>query len=337
MPGDELCLKAPDDGFQLHVGPANYDDPAELEKWTLPAGGFPGQGPDVNWCFYMKTPNDVDTYTGGYYSHMRPGSHHFIMFGLAAGTDVPDSEVPNDCGDRNGQVFGGANFLAGATREVQNATMFGDAPEDQGLGSPIPAHQQLNMNLHFVNITDHPILEELWVNMINKPSDEVTNIVKAIEWLGGVGMSIKPQEHTVLDSSKNSECNAPLGDTRLLGVTAHMHANTVRVSMYHESPDVEKELIFDDFNWSEPTVWLFNSKYTNKAPGADRSLAKSGSAKNGVFMAGTQDKFSWECEVNNTTNETLKFSDKAYSGEMCNVFGMYSSPVAQAPWMCFFL
>ena len=27
---DKLCMKPPVDGYQLHVGPANYDDPAEL-------------------------------------------------------------------------------------------------------------------------------------------------------------------------------------------------------------------------------------------------------------------------------------------------------------------
>lgn len=335
--GDKLCMKPPVDGYQLHVGPANYDDPAEIEKWVLPPGGIPGAGgPDYNWCYYMKTPNDVDIFTNGYVAHMRPGSHHYIMFGLADGTDVPDSTEPSSCAQRNAQIGGGANFLSGATRQVQTATMFGDAPEDQGLGSPMSAHQQVNMNLHFVNITDKPVLQELWVNMFVKPADEVTDVVKAMEWLGGLSMNIKPHtDQTLKSPTSATACTAPLGDTRLLGVTAHMHANTVRVSMYHTAPGAtDRELIFDDFNWEEPTVWRFNSSIVNEMP--DRASNKSGAPKSGVFMATQGDSFSWECEVHNTQDVALQFSDKAYSGEMCNVFGMYSSPKATKPWNCYF-
>jgi hypothetical protein len=333
--GDDLCLKPPVNGFQLHVGPSDYTDPDEINKWVLPAGGFPGQGPDVNWCYYMKTPNDELVYTSEYYAHMRPGSHHYIMFGVNGGS-VPDSTAPDSCAQRNAQIAGGANFLSGATREVQNATMFGDAPEDEGLGAPVEPHQQLNMNLHFVNISDQPVLEELWVNMIQKPADEVSVIVKAMEWLGGLGMNIPPHSNQTLKSPPTS-CASPadIDSVRILGVTAHMHANTVRVSMYHTAPGAtDRELVFDDFNWSEPTVWLFNSKVTNPLP--NRSASVSGAPLSGVFNVTPQDKFSWECEVDNKTDSTLTFSDKAYTGEMCNVFGMYASPAAKAPWNCYF-
>jgi hypothetical protein len=335
FPGDELCLKPPSNGFQLHVGPSedDFSDPDKLQPWILPAGGFPGQGPDTNWCYYMKTPNDEMVYSSEYYAHMRPGSHHYIMFGVKG--DVPDSTIPSSCAQRNAEIGGGANFLSGATREVQNASMFGDAPEDQGLGSPVDPHQQLNMNLHFFNVTDHPVLMELWVNMIDKPADEVTNIVKAIEWLGGLGMKIPPHQSQTLQSPSSCASPTDIPEVRILGVTAHMHANTVRVSMYHQAAgSTDKELVFDDFSWSEPTVWLFNSKLTNPTP--DRTASKSGAAKSGVFTVTPQDKFSWECQVDNKTDSTLVFSDKAITGEMCNVFGMYASPVAKNPWNCYF-
>ena len=303
----------------------------------MPAGGFPGQGPDVNFCYYMKSPNPTDVFTSQYYSHMRPGSHHFIMFGLAGG-DNPDSTKPDSCANRDAQVAGGAIFLAGATREVQDAAMFGEAPEDKGLGSPVPANEQLNMNLHFVNIGEDPVLMEMWVNMIEKPADEVTDVVKAVEWYGGLGMNIAPGASTLL-SSAGTACNPsgghPQANARLLAVTAHMHANTTRVSMYEQPAGAStKSLIFDDFDWSEPTVWRFNSVIQNPAP--DRATSKAGSPKNGIFMTNPGDQFSWECLVDNQSGVTLTFSDKAYTGEMCNVFGMYSSPVAKNPWQCFF-
>jgi len=333
-PGDELCMKPPKNGFQLHVGPDDYTNPDNVTPWILPPGGFPGQGPDTNFCYYMKTPNEEDIYSAGYIAHMRPGSHHYIMF--AVNGDVPDSTAPDSCAQRNAQIAGGANFISGATREVQDATMFGDAPEDDGLGMPLAAKQQLNMNLHFVNIGDQPVVEELWVNLLEKPADEVSVVVKAIEWLGGLAMSIPPHQNQTLQSPANG-CSSPkdIDSVRLLGVTAHMHANTVRVSMYHQAPDAtDRELIFDDFSWSEPTVWRFNSAITNPLP--DRSASKSGAPFSGIFTVTPQDKFSWECQVENKTDSTLTFSDKAYTGEMCNIFGMYASPVAKNPWNCYF-
>jgi len=341
--GDELCMKPPINGFQYHIGPTNYDDPNEIEKWILPAGGYDANDPravilgseaDVNWCYYMKTPNDAEIFTGEYYSHMRPGSHHFIMFGLAADSDLNDSTAPESCSGQNSQVASGANFLAGATRRVQNAAMVGDTEEDKGLGTPTAAHQQLNMNLHFVNPGETPVLQEIWVNMIEKPAGEVTSIIKAIEWLGGLGMDIPPAAHQVLQSDA-SVCSPPFDDTRILGITAHMHSSTTRVSMYRQvAGSSTKELIFDDFNWEEPTVWLFNSKFINESP--DRVVNRSGSAFNGTLVANTKDKFTWECEVQNNTNVNLQFSDKAFTGEMCNVFGMYAEPAASKPWQCFF-
>jgi hypothetical protein len=40
----------------------------------------------------MKTPNDEMFYSAEYYAHMRPGSHHYIMFGVKATS--PTAPVP---------------------------------------------------------------------------------------------------------------------------------------------------------------------------------------------------------------------------------------------------
>ncbi|MBM4363754.1 MAG: hypothetical protein FJ104_13825 [Deltaproteobacteria bacterium] len=345
FPGDEYCLEPPTDGYQMHVGPENYDDPAELEKWILPPGGYPvgdprreaiGEGADINWCYFMRTPNTEDIYVGESFSRMRPGSHHYISFALPRGSELPDSTEPRDCSERDAAVAGGANFLSGATRSVQNVSMYGDAPEDKGLGSLVLANQQLSQNLHFVNIGDEEVLQEIWVNTTRVPTESVTDKVRAMTWIGGVGMNIPYGAHQLVE---NTPCDAPadIPQARMLGVTAHAHANTLRVSMYQIGADGTKTPIFDEFNWTEPTVWRFSSSVTNPTP--DLATSKSGADLSGLFYAKPGDKFGWECEVINKSPDknNLVFSDKAYSGEMCNVFGMYSSPLAERPWSCYSL
>jgi hypothetical protein len=341
--GDEYCLKPPDHGYQLHVGPSDFSNPDEVAMYTLPPGGLDasdpragtlGSGqPDVDWCYYQKTPNAEPFYSNQYYSHMRPGSHHQIIFALNG--SVPDSSGVDDCGARNQGVIGGASFLAGATRSVQDAAMFGGAPEDARIASETPAHQQVSINLHFVNITDTPKMMEIWVNMIaiDFPSAEITNRIKAIEWYGGVGMAIPPNAHETIQGAADGSCQPP-EDLRILGVTGHVHASTTRFAMFMQrAGESTKTQIFEDYNWTEPTVFRFNSTTTNTAP--DPTSKTPGSGISGQLMAKAGDTFTWECEIVNNRKVTLTFSDRAYDGEMCNVFGMYAAKNPVDPWSCF--
>ena len=76
----------------------------------------------------------------------------------------------------------------------------------------------------------------------------------------------------------------------------------------------------------------FNSTTQNTPPNA--AARAPGSLRSGVLHVGPADTFRWECEVVNRRSVNLTFSDQAYDGEMCNVFGMYSAPTAPSPWVC---
>jgi hypothetical protein len=186
-----------------------------------------------------------------------------------------------------------------------------------------------------VNITDKPLVQEIWVNMIgiDFPADEIEQKVKAIEWYGGVGMAIKPGEHTTIQGAADGSCKAT-SDMRILGVTGHVHASTTRFAMYMQrAGETTKTQVFEDYNWTEPTVFRFNSATQNNPPNPATKLP--GAGLSGVLNAANGDTFTWECEVTNNRQVTLTFSDKAYDGEMCNVFGMYSAPNPTSPWTCF--
>ncbi|HEX4474677.1 MAG TPA: hypothetical protein VH142_06345, partial [Polyangiaceae bacterium] len=73
-PGNAACIAAPSaaEGFQLHYGPTDPDDPTEVAKYLLQ----PGQ--EIVNCYAEKTPNTTDVLSIGYQFHMRPGSHHLI-------------------------------------------------------------------------------------------------------------------------------------------------------------------------------------------------------------------------------------------------------------------
>ena len=73
--GDEFCILPPpaDQGFQLHVGPTDYDDPAQIAKYTIMPGG------EDNQLIPVTSGNKTDVYYFKRQYRMRPGSHHLIL------------------------------------------------------------------------------------------------------------------------------------------------------------------------------------------------------------------------------------------------------------------
>jgi hypothetical protein len=221
--GDEYCIEPPDPelGTQLHVGPDDYDDPNQTDPYMI------APGDETNWAEVKTSENDVVKFTRGYHSFMRPGSHHFILFGL---NQPPATTGPmtNGMGAESAVGALGGTFLGGATRQIQNIDTKGTFPEDQGIGSEMTPHRPVAVNLHWINIGDHPLLQEIWVNFIYIPEEEVTQYVKPITWYGGYGMSIPPGDHQLLTNDATA-CKAP-DSVRLAMMTGHVHANTNRIT-----------------------------------------------------------------------------------------------------------
>jgi len=325
--GDEYCLAPPDPslGIQMHVGPEDYDDPEATEPYMI----YPSE--ELNWSEVKQLPNEETVFTRGYHSHMRPGSHHFIMFGVK--DTAPTG--PTQAGEGTESAVGaiGGEFLAGATRAVQNIDTRGEYPEDQGIGSEMVPHRVVANNLHFINLEEEPLLQELWVNWIYIDESEVTQFVKPITWFGGLGMNIPPGTHVTLQNAPAS-CTAP-GDVRVAMMTAHAHASTLRVTTKMQAAgSTDQTVLFEDYDWHEPTEWRYNRAANNPAPDP---VAKSSGGFSGLVQTKPGDQFSWECEVRNEQSVSLTFGNRLLTGEMCNVFGFYyTQERASKPWLCAF-
>ena len=324
--GDEFCLAPPDPelGTQLHVGPDDYDDPAQTDQYMI------APGDETNWAEVKTSTNMELRFTRGYRSHMRPGSHHFILFGLSQPPATSGPMQSMGAASTVGALDG--TFLGGATRQIQNIDTKGQYPEDQGIGSEMTPQRPVAVNLHWINIGDKPLLQEIWINFIYIPEEEVTQYVKPITWYGGYGMSIPPGDHQLLRND-GFACTAP-DNVRLAMMTGHVHANTTRITTSMNDA-TNKTLLFEDYDWHEPTEWRFDRSHEWPAPDA---ASNTSGGYNGVLNVTPSDTFHWECDVVNKSNVTLRFSNRVYDGEMCNVFGFYfTTNRAATPWTCVFL
>src|SRR5262245_36686847 len=120
--GDDVCILPPPDGagFQMHYGPNDYNDTAQVAKFLLQ----PGE--ERTDCIFVDTPNETEIFYNEYHGRMRPGSHHMLLY-VEDGVDKPDSTQPGPCaqGPNTRNIFGSQEQVIDVKR--QNS-----APENEG-------------------------------------------------------------------------------------------------------------------------------------------------------------------------------------------------------------
>jgi hypothetical protein len=285
-PGDEFCIlpPPPDKGFQLHIGPDDYDN---IDPKYILAGED-----EITNNFQATSTNTENIHFLFRQFRMRPGSHHMIV--TAGGTGA--------------ESFGG--------RRVATANLSQDspprgivAPENQGVGVPLEPTSTLNVSLHTVNITSEPILREIWVNFWyvdpSKVNEEATQLFQS----GDVTFSVAPGQSMVLGPYS---CDIQ-GDGRMLWFYGHRHANNTRFSAWRVRGS-QRDLFYEGFHWEEPLLLEYNSITTNQVP--DRAKHVEG-GWSGILDLQSGDKLEWECDVTNNNPTPIMFSNETYTGEMC--------------------
>lgn len=290
--GDENCILPPPEteGFQLHYGPTDYDNPDEVAQYLVQPGL------DAVGYYPMTSGNTQDVYFYKRQYRMRPGSHHLIL-SEASGT---------------GAIFGSGRRLGGSQNQVKDNPQGEIPPENVGIGMPLSANAALTLNLHYFNGTDQPILEEAWVNVWYVDASTVTQEAKEM-FLWVQGSSVAPGQTAVFTGNQAiSEAG------RVLTMYGHRHSNNVRFSAWRVR-GTETTLAYEDYNWEEPAVYEFNSLTTN--PVAD-PVAKTPGGYTGILDLQPGDTLRWECEIQNNRDVTITFGEnEAATSEMCILVG----------------
>jgi hypothetical protein len=284
FPGDEYCILPPpaDKGFQLHIGPTDYDNPEA--KYILSAGQ------ETTSTFTATSSNDKEVLFYYRQFRMRPGAHHNIISSGNAG----------DLG--LGQRIGTVNALA---EDYPKGGII--APENTGVGIKLQPQTKINVSLHSINTTQNPQLREIWVNFWYRNPEEVTEPVKEIFAAAPMG-GIAPGADVVIKGT----CDVK-GDGRMLWAYGHRHANNVRFSVWRSRGGM-KDLVYQGYNWEETLVLDYSS--TVKNPVADTAPNVEG-GWSGILDTKTGDQFLWECHIINKTQGVLNFTNNTFTGEMC--------------------
>lgn len=289
--GDEYCIKPPppDKGFQLHIGPSNYDNPEP--KYVLQ----PGEESTTD--FQAVSGNKEPVYFYARQFRMRPGAHHNIITSSSASNAV---QTMFDTGHR----IGTSNNLS--EDSPKNGAV---APENEGVGIPLAANSPISVSLHSINTSQQPQLREIWVNFWYRDAKQVTEPVEELFAIGDPTFALEPGADKVLGPYR---CNIPSAG-RMLWFYGHRHANNVRFSAWRVRGD-KRDLFYEAYHWEEPLVLEFASTINNPVPDRDAKLEGGWS---GILDLEPGDQIEWECHVVNKTDGTLRFTNNTYTGEMC--------------------
>ena len=296
--GDEYCLlpPAPEQGIQIHIGPKDYKDMAEVAKYVIQPGD------EFNNSVIAHIPLTQNVWWNHITVHMRPGSHHWIS-SVVSGKPEEKFYADTSCGaSQIGSLGGGQNLI------YDNPPGGEPAPENVGLGRELPGDSSLCMNLHAYNFTDVPQLREIWINLYTVPEEEVTQRAKGIGMVGGLGLNLGPKQ-----SKESTYQGTFMEDGRIIQLFGHRHVWTPHFAAW-----LNDRLIYDSWSWEESATFNYDSLTMNPPIMSDK---KVDGAVSGVLPVKAGDVLKFTCFIENDSDKTIGFSNELYDGEMCNLWG----------------
>ena len=303
---DEACIPPPppEEGFQIHVGPKDYDDPAEVAKFLMEPGGESSEC----WTFHM--PNDEEITYQSFVLSGRAGTHHIINTMFTDAANLEDGGF-SQCADPGvGTNPNIVDNLPGASKPYMARGHV--ALEDKNIGRRIPAHAAAQADMHYFNVTDKPIIREFWMN-IYYSKNEVTKVADQIRGMGGLGWNANPIPPGA-DEVYKYECPIS-GDGRILALLGHYHSQGVRFTA-HIRRGGEMNKVFEMYDYRDPATFEYNSLIEN--PEFSETAA---GAVSGVLNVSDGDVLMWECHIKNDLDRGLRYTNNVVGGEMCNIWG----------------
>ena len=303
--GDGVCLPAPssEEGIQLHVGPMNYDDEADVAKYLMQPGD------ESSLCWTFETPNTEKIYYQSSLLSGRAGTHHIINQAYATG--AAELGGFRACGVSGGKALGS---IPGASKSYMPRTHV--APEYADVGRTMEPKSVIQSDMHYFNFTDKVILREYWLNIYYAPEGAVKREAAGIRGFGGLswrGMTaIQPGTNMVY------KYQCPIaGNGHIMNILGHYHAHGKRFTAHilRKSTGMP-EKVFEMFDYQDPAIFEYNSVIKNP----EFSTGNAG-ATSGILSVSEGDELMWECHIVNDSDVALTYTNEVNTGEMCNIWG----------------
>jgi hypothetical protein len=312
FPGDDTCMLPPDpkEGMQIHIGPSDYNDAAQINAYIMHAGE------ESSECVSFHTPNGEDIYYQTSALSGRAGTHHIIntMYKQQVDDSVGFVACLNEFSTDPEVVI---DSLPGASKAYMARPIV--APENMNIGRKIPGKASSQADMHYFNFTESDILREFWMNIYFVPKEQVTTEANQIRGMGGTNWSFSPIQP---GTDMVYEYSCPIDkDGRITSLLGHYHAHGKRFTAFLNRAGGTREKVFEMYDYQDPRTFQYDSVTTN--PAFSDSAA---GAYTGTLMVKAGDTLDWECHIVNDSNVGLTYTNMVKTGEMCNLWGTSIGP-----------
>ncbi|HEY9723523.1 MAG TPA: hypothetical protein V6D47_16040, partial [Oscillatoriaceae cyanobacterium] len=223
---------------------------------TIPAFDVPYLT-EVQKDFYMKLPVDHDVMINRIQFSYPEGCHHCTLF------KTDDLNVPDHVEDTFDAIaYQNYAMVAGA----QAGELDWKLPD--GVGEPMHAHEQLCLQVHFVNaLTQKTPGGKGWVK-INLWFADPKAITSDLGSYFGINQNLDILPHTTATYSKDVDLSqfGVKDDVKIIAMTGHFHSRgrTFLINRINPDGSLGQELYRSE-NWDEPPFRLYDPPITLKA------------------------------------------------------------------------
>lgn len=230
---------------------ANYTPlkpPAIGEGFQMKLDEFEVQ-PNFERELFVRKPlgNEETVYISKFQIKMRPGSHHFILYGFRDSNNLPNLNVIRDLRNTDGSYnlltfaqMGNHIFNFGASEPNYEYTF----PE--GTAVELPKDMTFDMNSHYFNKGTKPIKGETQINLFTTPKSNVKQKLKIIDF-GNNNLSIKAKTKVTITKDFIFDKNV-----QIVMLTSHTHKLGELFEILIKGGSRNGEIVYINTDWEHP-------------------------------------------------------------------------------------
>ena len=239
--------------------------------------------------------NPQSVYVNRIQLRMRPGSHHFILYGFRNPDNLAPMNQVRDLRNPDGsynivtfQQMGNHVFNFGGSEANMDYTF----PE--GTAVEVAPNATFDMNSHYYNRGVSPVLGEVYINLFTTKKENVKNTLKVIDF-SNTNLNILPKQKTVMTKDFSFDKNV-----KIVMLFSHTHKMGEKFEILVKGGARNGEVVYTSTDWEHP-------EKINYTPYI--------SIKKGEGITS-------RITYNNTTDKTVRFG-LTTEDEMGIIFGYY--------------
>jgi hypothetical protein len=189
------------------------------------------------------------------HTRMRPNSHHLVLYTFDPST--PFSYMPSFNAIRDLRDAAG-NYNYSTETQMQwhiflggSMTPEGDYYFPQGVALPLPTNTGIDVNTHFIDYTNSPIIGECYANLYTADPGSVQHIATPI-FNYTTNINLPPHQQTLV--TDNSITNSTDTAVHVFMLTSHNHQWGQKFQIYITGGPRNGELVFENTDWAHPLI-----------------------------------------------------------------------------------